>query len=62
MHRNLISLGRIMQAGGRNFIRNAWLSVAATAVMVVTLTVMLGAIILNFAVKDTIAQVTNNLD
>lgn len=62
MHRNLISLGRICQAGARNFFRNAWLSVAATAVMVVTLTVMLGAIILNFAVKDTIAQVTNKID
>ncbi len=62
MHRNLISLGRIMQSGGRNFVRNAWLSVAATSVMVVTLTVMLGAIILNFAVKDTIAQVTNKID
>lgn len=58
----LITLWRIMVAGTRNFFRNAWLSIAATAVMVVTLTVMLSAIILNVALNDTLKQVTNKID
>ena len=62
MMRRLIMFWRIILAGGRNFLRNAWLSIAATVVMVITLTVMLSAIILNIALKDTLAQVTNRID
>src|SRR5688572_18009221 len=62
MIQRFITIWRIMVAGTRNFFRNAWLSIAATAVMVVTLTVMLSAIILNFALNDTIKQVTTKID
>lgn len=57
-----LMLWRIMVSGVRNFIRNAWLSVAATAVMVITLTIMLAAIVFNMALGDTLDQVTESID
>ncbi len=60
--RKLFMLWRIMGAGTRNFFRNAWLSVAATAVMVVTLTIMLAAVVFNMALGNTLDQVTRNID
>lgn len=51
-----------MVAGTRNFFRNAWLSVAATAVMVITLTIMLSAVVFNMALGDTLDQVTESID
>ncbi len=62
IHHRLITLWRIMIAGTRNFFRNAWLSAASTAVMMVTLTVMLSAVILNLALNDTVEQVTAKID
>lgn len=62
MSNQLITLWRIVVAGTRNFFRNAWLSIAATAVMVVTLSVMLSAVILNSALNDTLKDVTNKID
>ncbi|MCE7936912.1 ABC transporter permease [Candidatus Saccharibacteria bacterium CPR2] len=61
MKHKFISLMRILHAGARNFIRNAWLSTAATAVMVVTLTVLLGAIAINMALNDTIDDIASNI-
>lgn len=60
--RRLLMLWRIMVAGTRNFFRNAWLSVAATAVMVITLTIMLSAVVFNMALGDTLDQVTESID
>src|SRR3990167_9251433 len=62
MSNRMITIWRIMVAGTRNFFRNAWLSAAATAVMVVTLTVMLSAIALNLALKDTLTEVKKKID
>lgn len=62
MKEKLITFWRIMTTGTHNFTRNAWLSIAATAVMVVTLTVMLTALIFNFALSDTLEQVTKKID
>jgi cell division transport system permease protein len=47
--------------GFRNFFRNAWLSIAATAIMVVTLTVILASVIVNRALGDTIADIASNI-
>lgn len=55
-------LWRVTAAGSRNFVRNAWLSVAATAVMVVTLTIMLAAVVFNMALGSTLDQVTQKID
>ena len=54
--RSLITLGRICKTGFKNFGRNAWLSVAATAIMYVALVVMLAGVALNLIMRDTIVE------
>ncbi len=56
--RKLIELERIIKTGAVNFVRNISLSVAATAVMVVTLTIILFSVIANATFNNTIAQIT----
>lgn len=58
----MITLWRIIQAGFRNFLRNAWLSTAATAVMTVTLVLMTFSYISNSALTSTIKTVTDKID
>lgn len=58
----LITLWRIMTAGTRNFFRNAWLSIASTAVMTVALTVMLVSVILNYGLNDALDDITRKID
>ena len=41
MKRKLITFRRLAFSGVQNFFRNSWLSVAATAVMIVALTIIL---------------------
>lgn len=62
MKRRLITLSRIFKGGLTNFIRNAWLSVAAIAVMVITLTIVLFSIIANQTFANTIEQITDKID
>jgi cell division transport system permease protein len=45
-----------------NFVRNAWLAVAAMAVMIITLTIVLFSIITNATFANTIAQITDKID
>ena len=45
-----------------NFVRNAWLAIAAMAVMVVTLTIVLFSLIANATFTNTIEQITNKID
>lgn len=61
MKRKLITLRRIFKAGIKNFFRNSWLSVAATAVMVVAIVIMLIATILNVTANNAIAELSKNL-
>ncbi|HSX14391.1 MAG TPA: permease-like cell division protein FtsX [Candidatus Saccharimonadales bacterium] len=58
----MITFWRISQDGFRNFLRNAWLSVAATAVMTVTLVLMTFSYISNSALSSTIKSVTDKID
>jgi cell division transport system permease protein len=60
--RKLITLERIIKTGALNFIRNISLSVAATAVMVVTLTIVLFSVIANATFNRTIADITDRID
>ncbi len=62
MKRRLIMFGRIIKAGMVNFIRNAWLSIAAIAVMVITLTIVLFSVIANATFAETIRQITDKID
>ena len=61
MRRKLITLRRITVSGVHNFFRNSWLTVAATAVMVVALTIILAAIVLNVTARNAIAELSKNL-
>lgn len=62
MNRKMITFSRIVQTGCVNFIRNAWLAIAAMAVMVVTLTIVLFSLITNATFANTIAQITDRID
>ncbi len=53
---------RITKTGLRNFVRNAWLSTAATAVMTVTLSLVAVSYIANQALTSTIQGVENKID
>ncbi len=60
--RRLIVLERVTKSGMINFVRNAWLSAAAIAVMVITLTIMLFSVIARATFNNTIAQINNKID
>ena len=62
MNRKMITLTRVIKTGIVNFVRNAWLAIAAMAVMVVTLTIVLFSLITNATFANTIAQITDKID
>lgn len=62
MKRKLIVLERITKAGAINFVRNAWLSAAAIAVMVITLTIVLFSVIARATFNNTITQINDKID
>ena len=47
-----IQLWRVLHAGTRNFMRNMWLSTAATAVMTITLIIIVISFISNSALTS----------
>ncbi len=57
-----ITQRRILRTGCVNFVRNAWLSIAAMAVMLVTLTIVLFSVIANATFTNTIKQITDKID
>ncbi len=61
MRRSLISFGRIANAGFHNFIRNAWLSTSAVAIMVVTLTIILSSSMVNSTLTDTVSDIAEQI-
>jgi cell division transport system permease protein len=62
VNRKLTMLWRVFLAGMLNFIRNAWLSAAAMAVMVVTLSIVLFSFIANATFSHTIAEIRSRID
>lgn len=58
----IITIRRIIRTGCINFVRNAWLSVAAMAVMLITLTIVLFSVIANATFGNTIQQITDKID
>ena len=60
--RRFISLGRIIKTGFINSIRSAWLAVAATAVMVITLTILLFSAVANVTFAHTIQTLEERID
>lgn len=57
-----LTTGRISKTGLHNFVRNAWLSTAATAVMTVTLALVAVSYIANAALTSTIRGVVQKID
>lgn len=62
MRRKWITLTRICRYGLANFARNAWLTTAATAVMTVTLTIILATFTLHLVFKDTLTEIEKKID
>lgn len=62
MRRKWITILRIFRYGLSNFTRNAWLTTAATAVMTVTLLIVLTTFTARMIFSDTISQVRQKLD
>lgn len=60
--RRTITLSRIIRGGFINFLRNAWLSIAAMAVMVVTLSIVLFSFIANETFSHTIQEIRDRID
>lgn len=60
--RKMIMVWRIFLAGATNFVRNAWLSIAAMAVMVVTLSIVLFSFIANATFSHTIQDIRDRID
>jgi len=57
-----ITLERIIKNGFVNFGRNIWLAIAAIAMMGITLTILLFAIVANTTFNHTIADITSHID
>ncbi|MBI1952481.1 ABC transporter permease [Candidatus Saccharibacteria bacterium] len=57
-----ITLERIIKNGFINFGRNIWLSVAAMAMMAITLTILLFAVVANATFSHTISDITSHID
>lgn len=60
--RQLITLGRIGKYGVHSFVRNSWLSVAATLIMSITLLIILFAIALSTVLASTVKQMRDDID
>lgn len=60
--RKLITTYRIFKNGGQGFIRNASLSIAAIAVMLITLSIALFSIVANATLNNTVTQLTDKID
>jgi cell division transport system permease protein len=62
MGRRTTTFGRVLKAGGYNFIRNAWLAIAAMAIMIITLTIILFSVIVNATFSHTVEQITDKIN
>jgi cell division transport system permease protein len=62
MKRKFITFWRIIRTGVVNFLRNAWLAIAAMAVMVVTLSIVLFSIVTSATFNNTITQITDKIN
>lgn len=56
------TIRRVIRTGLYNLLRNAWLAIAAIAVMVVTLTIVLFSVVANATFNNTIAQITSRIN
>jgi cell division transport system permease protein len=62
MRRRWITFIRMCRYGVNNFSRNAWLTVAATAVMTITLLVIFSTLVARFILQDTVDNLRKKVD
>jgi cell division transport system permease protein len=62
MSRSFVTFTRIIHTGAMNFVRNAWLGIAAMAVIFIKLTIVLFSIVTNASFANTIEQITDKFD
>jgi cell division transport system permease protein len=60
--RKMLSFSRITRYGINNFVRNSWLSVAATAVMTITLMIIFVVFASRMVLTDTISDLSSKVD
>jgi len=60
--RKLLSFARVCRYGLDSFVRNSWLSVAATAVMTITLLIIFVAFVAQNVLTDTVGELRNKVD
>lgn len=60
--RKVITIGRVIRYGSDSFLRNAWLSVAATAVMTITLLIIFTTVIAQNVLSDTLGELREKVD
>ncbi|HUC96336.1 MAG TPA: permease-like cell division protein FtsX, partial [Candidatus Saccharimonadales bacterium] len=60
--RRLLTFWRVIRYGTDSFIRNSWLSVAATAVMTITLLIIFTAFVTQNILNSTITELQNKVD
>ncbi len=60
--RQLLTFARVLKYGLDSFIRNSWLSVAATAVMTITLLIIFTTFVAQNILTDTIGDLRNKVD
>lgn len=60
--RQFISFERIVKNGFVSFGRNIWLAIAAIAMMMITLTILLFAVVANVTFNHTISDITSHID
>jgi cell division transport system permease protein len=61
-HRRLLTFWRIIRYGTDSFLRNSWLSVAATAVMTITLLIIFTATVTQNILDNTISELQSKVD
>jgi cell division transport system permease protein len=60
--RRLLTFARVLKYGLDSFIRNSWLSVAATAVMTITLLIIFTTFVAQNILTDTVGDLRNKVD
>ena len=61
-HHTVLTLSRVARYGLRNFTRNAWLTIAATAVMVITLLIIFVTVVASSVLGEAITSQKQKID
>jgi cell division transport system permease protein len=60
--RRMLTFWRIIRYGTDSFVRNSWLSIAATAVMTITLLIVFTSLVTQNILNDTLGELRNKVD